>query len=69
MTNLELKNSRWLTVKQAAKVFPFSENGLRWLIFKKQPDFLHCIRKVGSRILINSAALDDWINHQEVNND
>lgn len=56
-----LKQSCWLTVKQTASRYPFTESSLRWLIFQKDVGFVKCFRRVGRRILINADLLENWI--------
>ncbi|KPJ67443.1 MAG: hypothetical protein AMJ43_04070 [Coxiella sp. DG_40] len=68
MQNLE---NTWLTVKQAAEIFPFSESSLRWIIFhKKHNGCSKCLRRIGSRkLLINAKQFEDWIDQQGVDNE
>jgi len=51
------------TVKQiAAESAVFTEASLRWLLFnKKKNGFERCVRKIGGRVLIDTAEFQRWI--------
>lgn len=57
---------RWLTVRQVAEAYPcFTTGGLRHLIFFASANgFNACIRRLGRRILLDTASLDAWIDRQ-----
>lgn len=65
MTNSQQK---FMTVKEAAREFPFSESSLRYLIFNGKSNGLNtCLRKIGKKILVNIADFERWIDaHKEV---
>lgn len=56
------------TVKQLAAEIPaFSEASLRWLLFNKKKNGLdRCVRKVGGRVLIDTAEFERWISGEMV---
>lgn len=57
------KQRRIATVQQASELYPaFSTSSLRYLIFKsKNNGFARCIRKIGSRVLIDLDEFDKWL--------
>ena len=58
--------NKYLTVKEASKLFPFSESGIRWLIFNGQKNgFNSCVIRVGKKILIEAEAFEAWINKKK----
>ncbi len=54
------------TVKQTAQTYQaFTEASLRWLIFNERTNgFSVCVRRIGSKVLIDYDAFEDWIDSQ-----
>jgi len=64
----ETKQQKWATVRQTAEIYKsFSEGSLRYLIFNsKQNGLEKCLRRIGSKVLINLEQFDAWIDgHKE----
>lgn len=59
MTNLE----NLYSVKQFTEKFPFvTQSGLRYMIFHARKNgFDKVIRRIGSKVLINSIAFEEWL--------
>ena len=55
--------TEFLTLAQTAKKYPaFTESALRWLRFNGHSNgFNNCIRKIGRKLLIDTAAFEEWI--------
>lgn len=54
---------KFMTVKETASRYPFSESSLRFHILNRKKNGMNnCIRRIGTRILINSADFEKWIN-------
>ncbi len=61
-----LTMNKYLTVKQTAENFPaFSEASIRFHLFHSQSNNLDkAVRRIGRKILINSALFEEWIENQ-----
>lgn len=54
--------SDWVTVKQLASEFPFSEASIRYHIFHSKTNGLdQSIRRIGRKILISRNGFKQWI--------
>lgn len=58
-------NPEWLSVQETSKNKRWSIGGLRWLIFNAENNgFSKCLRRIGSKILINQIEFDRWIDKE-----
>lgn len=53
---------KYITVKEAAKIFPYSEAAIRSLIF--QGKFEGVYKKIGKRVVIDADQFNKWIEHE-----
>ena len=64
----ETQQLKWATVRQTAEQYKsFSEGSLRYWIFNSRKNGLEkCLRRIGSKLLINLEEFDQWIDdHKE----
>lgn len=55
-------NQQFMTVKEASRLFPFSESSLRYLLFHSHANGLErCLRRIGKKILINRIDFESWL--------
>jgi hypothetical protein len=60
--NMNKDKCKWVTVRQLAELYPFGEGGIRNLLFFSKTNGLEkCVRRIGSKILINTDQFDEWI--------
>ena len=59
-------NKRYLTVNQMSEAYPaFTQSSLRWIIFNKDTNgFSKCVIKIGSKIIIDADAFEQWVDEQ-----
>lgn len=63
----ESTQMKWASVRQLAKIYPFSESSLRYWLFNSKTNGLEkCLRRIGTKLLINLEEFDHWIDsHKE----
>lgn len=58
-------SKQYLTFREAAALYPFSESSLRYLRHHGDTNgFNTCISKVGRRVLLDVAAFESWLDGQ-----
>lgn len=62
----QIRTSRqYLTFREAAGIYPFTESSLRYLRYHGETNgFNSCIRKVGRRVLLDVAEFESWLDTQ-----
>ena len=61
--------ARYVSFRQAAGRYPFTEAGFRWLRFNDTDGFNTCVIKVGRRVLIDTERFESWLqSHVEQGN-
>jgi len=60
--NMNKDKYKWVTVRQLVELYPFGVSGIRyWLFHSKTNGLEKCVRRIGSKILINTDQFDEWI--------
>ena len=53
----------FVTIREIAKIYPFSESSIRWTIATtKDRNFLAAIHRVGRRVFLEKNAFEKWFN-------